>query len=146
MSQRAHKVTPLLLLLSMLPGEPGELVVLAIGIVIALLTMVEIIAGEEHRHALRQEQGRHKVAPLLPTQGLNSRVVRGAFHATVPTIVVIGPILIIFAICFVMLLVITDQVIKREAVVAGNKIDAGVGHAPIALVQITATAQTRGKF
>jgi len=77
---------------------------------------------------------------LLPTQGLNGRISSGTFDATVPAIVVIGPILIVLAIRFVVLLVITDQVVQRETVVAGNKIDAGVGPAPIALVQIAAAA------
>src|SRR5262245_30031687 len=146
MYERTHEVTPRLPLLSQLPVKPGQLVILAIRIVIALLTMAEIIASEEHRHPLRQQQGGHEVAHLLPTQGLNDRIISGAFNATVPAIVVIGPILVILAIRFIVFVVITDQVVEREAVVAGNKIDARIGHTPIALIEVAAATQTRGKF
>ena len=40
------------------PVEPGDLVVLAIGVVVALLGAAELVAGEQHRRALRQEQAR----------------------------------------------------------------------------------------
>ena len=79
MGQRAHEFIPRLLLLSEFPVEPGQLVVLAIGIVIALLTMAEFVAGQEHRHTLGQQQGGHEVAHLLPTQGPNGRIVGRTF-------------------------------------------------------------------
>src|SRR5262245_23240417 len=134
MDQRAHAFIPRLLLLGELPIEPGQLVILAISIVITLLTMANLVTGKEHRHTLGQQQSGHEVAHLLPTQGPNGWIISRTFDSTVPTVVVIGPILIIFAIRFIVLLVITDQVVQRETVVAGNEIDAGVWHAPIALV------------
>src|SRR5262245_14386289 len=101
MYQGAHEITPRLPLLSQLPVEPGQRVILAIGIVIALLTMAELIAGEEHRYPLRQQQGGHEVARLLPTQGLHGRLIRRTLNATVPAIVVIGSILVVLAIRFI---------------------------------------------
>ena len=44
------------------PVEPGDLVVLAIGVVVAALRAAELVAGQQHRHALRQEQRREQVA------------------------------------------------------------------------------------
>src|SRR5579862_2634884 len=38
------------------PVEPRELVVLAIGVVVALLRATELITPEHHRHALREQQ------------------------------------------------------------------------------------------
>ena len=48
-----------------LPVEPRERRVLAVGVVVAVLGLAEFIAGEEHRHALREEQ-RGEEVPLLP--------------------------------------------------------------------------------
>src|SRR5262245_62092602 len=52
MGQRAHEFMPRLLLASELPVEPGQLVILAIGIIVALLTMADLVASQEHRHTL----------------------------------------------------------------------------------------------
>src|SRR6185503_12497961 len=65
---------------------------------------------------------------------------------TVPTVVVGGPILVLLAIGVVVLLVVAHQVVEGEAVVAGDKIDAGVGFASVALVQIAGATQARGKL
>src|SRR5205814_5727940 len=57
LGQRAHEFAPRLLLLRELPVEPGELVILAIGIVIALLTMADLVAGHDHTDAMRYRLG-----------------------------------------------------------------------------------------
>ena len=46
------------------PVEPGELVVLAVGVVVAVLRAADLVAGDEHRHALREEQDRGEVLHL----------------------------------------------------------------------------------
>jgi hypothetical protein len=61
-----HKTAKSLLRFGEMPVEPGELVILAVGIVVALLPMAELIAGEEHGHALGGQQGGDEVALLLP--------------------------------------------------------------------------------
>ena len=43
--------------LAYLPVEPARLVVLAVGVVIAVLGPADLVATEEHRHALGEEQG-----------------------------------------------------------------------------------------
>ena len=47
-----------------LPVEPGDLVVLAVRVVVAALGVPELVAGEEHRHALGEEE-RGEDVPLL---------------------------------------------------------------------------------
>jgi hypothetical protein len=44
-----------LVLADRLPVDPGDLVVLAIGVVVALLGAGELVAGEQHRRAAGQE-------------------------------------------------------------------------------------------
>src|SRR4051812_7524836 len=51
------------------PVDPGELVVLAVGIVVAVLRVAHLVAGDEHRRALRQEQRGEEIAPLPFAQG-----------------------------------------------------------------------------
>jgi hypothetical protein len=38
-----------------LPVDPADLVVLAVGVVVAALRAGELVAGEQHRHAVREE-------------------------------------------------------------------------------------------
>ena len=46
------------------PLVPGDLVVLAPGVVVAALGAAQLVAAEQHRHALREEQRREEVAHL----------------------------------------------------------------------------------
>ena len=46
------------------PVEPRDLVVLAVGVVVATLSATEFVATEQHRNALREQQRRHQVATL----------------------------------------------------------------------------------
>ncbi len=38
-----------------IPVEPADFVILAIGIIVAALRTPHFVAGDDHRHALRQE-------------------------------------------------------------------------------------------
>ena len=54
-------------LLVQVPVEPGELVVLAVGVVVALLRAADLVAAQQHRHALgKQQRGQHAPLLLLP--------------------------------------------------------------------------------
>ena len=65
--QLLHKADQGPVSLLCLPVDPADFVVLAIGIVVALLGAGELVAGEQHRRALRQQQGAKEVAPLAVT-------------------------------------------------------------------------------
>ena len=54
-----------LLMFVQVPIDPADLIVLAIGVVVAALRSPHFVAATEHRHPLRQEQGGEHVA-LLP--------------------------------------------------------------------------------
>ena len=47
-----------------MPIDPAQLVVLAIGVVVAVLRAPHFIAGREHRHALRKQERRQQIAFL----------------------------------------------------------------------------------
>ena len=66
------------------PVEPGDLVVLALGVVVAALRAPDLVAAEQHRHALREQQRREQVALLPRAQRDDLRIVGRALDAAVP--------------------------------------------------------------
>src|SRR2546423_3508713 len=128
-----------------IPVEPRNLVVLTPGVVVAALCSRRLVAGDEHRDALRQQQRREEVSHLPPADGVNRRVVRWAFDAVVVTDVVVVAVAVAFAVRLVVLLVIADEVSKGEAVVRGDEVDARVRASAPALVEVAAAGQTKGE-
>src|SRR5215207_562973 len=118
------------------PVVPAEIVVLAVGVVVAALGAADLIAAEEHRRALRQKEGGEKV-PLLPgAHGQNLRVRCRAFLSIVARDVVVGTVSILLAIGPIVLVVVGDKVAQGEAVVCSHEVDAGEGLPPVRLVEV----------
>ncbi len=106
----------------MLPRHPADVVVLAVGVVVALLRAAELVAGEQHRRTLGQEQGREHVA-LLPVADLvDLRIVRGAFHPVIEGVVVGMAVAILLAVRLVVLLVVRNEVVQRETIMGGDEV------------------------
>ena len=72
------------LLVDVLPIEPRDLVVLAVCVVVPALRAADLVAAEQHRHTLGEQQHRDEVALLPMAQAQHLRVVGGSFCATVP--------------------------------------------------------------
>src|SRR5687768_16117250 len=51
-----------------IPVDPADLVVLAVGVVVAGLRAAELVARQQHRHALRDHERRKHVADLTLAQ------------------------------------------------------------------------------
>ena len=125
------------------PVVPRRFVVLAIGVVVAVLRAADFVAAADHRHALREQQRRQQIA-LLPLAELDDfGIVSRAFDAHVPGVIVVGAVAIVFAVRLVVLLVVADQIVERESVVRGDEIDAGGRAAAVPLVQIAASRSSR---
>src|SRR5262249_50746761 len=124
--QRADVVVQRLVLLGPDgPVHPGHLVVLAVGVVVAALGAAHLVAGQQHRDALRQ-QPRGQEAALLPgPQREDGLVLGGAFGTAVPGPVVVGPVPAVLAVGLVVLVVVGDQVGQGEPVVAGDEVNRG---------------------
>src|SRR4029077_15281042 len=100
------------------PVKPSCLVVLVVGIVVAELSVQELIAGPKHWNAIRQHEQAEKVLDLLASQRQHvARLAFIAFVTTVPAMVGVHAILVIVTIRPVAFLVVRDQVIQGEAVV-----------------------------
>src|ERR1700733_12690953 len=135
------------LLVYVLPVQPRSFVVLAIGIVVAMLSPAEFVAGKQHRNAKRQEQRRDKIALLTRTQNVYGFAIAGrTLDAAVPGSIVGFAVAILFAVFFVVPIVVTNQVIQREAVMGGQKIDARVRLAAARFIQVRAARQPRCKL
>ena len=131
---------------SVLPVEPGKLVVLTVGIVVATLRMAEFVTVPHHGDALAHQEGRYQRAPAALAYLEDRRVVGRAFRAAVPRAVVVSSVVVVLAVRLVVLAVVGDQVGEGEPVMRGDEIDAGVGAPPGPLVQVGAAGQPVGEI
>ena len=123
------------------PVDPGDLVVLAVRVVVAALRAPELVAVADHRHALR-EQHRCQQVPLLPfAQRADLGIVGRSLGAAVPAQVVVLAVVIVLAVVLVVLLVVGHEVVEREAVVRRDEVDARVRPPSRQLVQVGAPGQ-----
>ena len=106
--------------------QPAQLVVLAVRVVVAALRVAQFVAGEHHRHALRQHQRGDEVPLLAGAERNDLRVVGRPLDAAVPRGVVVGPVAVVLAVGRVVLVVVTDEVFEAEPVVARDEVDARV--------------------
>src|SRR5690606_12370572 len=107
----------LVLLRNGVPVDPADLIVLAIGVVVAVLGAAELVARQQERRAVREHQRRQHVA-LLALAQLNDRGVVGRpLDAVVPAIVGVVTVLAVLAVGLVVLVVVGGPVVQREAVV-----------------------------
>jgi len=71
----------------------------------------EFVAAVEHGHALGKEECREEIAALAPAQRVDFRINGWTFRATVPRTVVIVAVAVLFAVGFVVFLVVADEVV-----------------------------------
>src|SRR6185437_11781469 len=124
-----------LILLREAPVDPADLVVLAIGVVVALLSPAELIAGQQHRRPLRQDQRRQHIADLPLPQSIDRGIVARAFLAAIPGAVVGVAVRVVLAIRLVVLLVVSHGVVQGEAVMRRDEVHRRPG-APAAMVEL----------
>src|SRR5262249_31496162 len=128
-----------------IPIDPADLVVLAMGVVVAVLCTGELVAGEQHRGALRQHQGAEEVAHLAGPQCIHFLVIGRAFDATIPGAVVRMAVLVFFAVRLVVLVVVGNEVIEREPVMDGDEIDRRPRFAAAMIEYVTRAAKAGSK-
>ena len=75
-----------------------------------------------------EQQDRGEVLDLPLAQPLDLGIVGRPLDAAVPAVVVVGAVAVALAVGLVVLLVVADEVVEREAVVAGDEVDAVGGH------------------
>src|SRR5680860_349205 len=70
------------------PLDPGQLVVLAVDVVVAALAPAQLVAVSDHRDALRKQQGGEEVSLLACPHVEHRAIGRVPLDATVPGAVV----------------------------------------------------------
>src|SRR5689334_20120756 len=144
--QPSNKVKEVLLAIVELPIQPGDLVVLAVGIIVPALCVADLIAREQHGNTLRENQCRQKGPLLLFTELDNLGIVCRTFSAAVPAIVVVSAVAVFFAVGLVVFVVVRHEIVEREAIMARDEVNAGVRTAATPFVEVAGTADARGKF
>ena len=127
------------------PVEPACFVILAIGVVVSTLCSPHFVTHEHHRHAHRKHGYGQKVLHLPIPEFLHAGIIGGTFNAAVPASVVVGPVAVVFAVCFVVLVIVGDEVVKGEAVMASHEVNALLSLAFLMTVDCRATKQPVGK-
>src|SRR6056297_1121962 len=128
------------------PVVPGNFVILAVGVIVALLCPRNFVAAKEHGYSLGKEQGGKKIALLAGAQFQYFGVIGCSLNTTVPGTVVICAVLVVFTVGFIMFFIVGDQILQREAIVGGDKVDAGEGETAGILVEIRATGKAGCKL
>src|SRR5690606_23872903 len=78
-------------------------------------------------------------------QRQDAGVVGGTFGTVVPGMVVVAAVAVVLAIGLVVLVVVGNQVLKREAIVRADEIDAGPGSPVAPVEQLRGGAKPRGQ-
>ena len=124
------------------PVDPADLVILAVRVVVALLSVGHFVTSQQHRRTLRQQECGQQVASLAVPQCVDVRVVGGTLHPAVPAAVVAGTVAVFLTVGFVVLVVVGDQIIDGHTIVGGHEIDAGPRLTMRAAEHITGTSDT----
>ena len=90
---------------------------------LGMLQLLALVAGQQHRCALGQQQRGQQVAHLPLAQGVDLRIVGLAFDAVVARAFVVGAVLVVLAVGLVVLVLVADQIAQGEAVVGSDEID-----------------------
>src|SRR3546814_9426797 len=99
-----------------LPVYPTDLVVLAVGVVVAVLTAPEFVAGQQKWRAVCEDERCQHVPFLTFAQFHDRRILGRPFHAVIPAVVGVVAVMIALAVRLVVLVVVGSPVVQREAV------------------------------
>ena len=133
-------------LVGLVPVHPAELVVLGVGVVVALLGAAHLVAVQQHRRALAEQQGGQEVALRAGPHRQDHRVVGRPLGAVVEGPVVALAVVVVLAVGLVVLLVVGDEVAQGEAVVGGHEVDAGHRPATGVLVEVGRAGDPGGEL
>ena len=136
-----HRVDLLELSFSQIPVDPRDRIILAVGVVIAVLGTTKFVAAREHRRARGNEHRREDVALRARTQirdrhvgqdrvgrhrvGVSGVDGQCALDAVVPRAVIVRTVAVVLQVRGVVLAVVSRQVRQREAIVCRHEVDRG---------------------
>src|SRR6476660_3641261 len=104
------------------------------------------VAHQEHRHAHRKHRHGQKVLHLSVSELFHFGIISRTFNSAVPTPVIVRTIPVIFAVGFIMLLIIANEIVQREPVMTRYKIHTLLGLAAFMTINCRTPSQTVGKM
>ena len=125
-----------------IPMRPGDLVVLAVGVVVALLGAGNLVASADHGDALADQQCGEHVAHLPLAQFVDVADGGFPFHTAVPRTVIAFAVAVAFAVGVVVLLVVAHQIVEGEAIMRGDEVHRGDRSTTVHFIQVGAAHQT----
>src|SRR5574340_1228564 len=114
LDQQLHEPEDVGVLGQQLPVEPTRIIVLAVGVIVAALSSPHLVTHNEHGNTHGKHGGGKQVLYLTVAQPLDYEIVRWTFHAAIPTSVVIAAVAVVFAIFFVVLAIVGNDVVEGE--------------------------------
>ncbi len=127
------------------PVEPVDVVVMAVGVVVAALCTPHFVAHEDHGQTHGKQRDGQEVLHLPVPQLFDYRIVRRTLDAAVPASIVVGSVPVLFAVRFIVLAVVRDEVVEREPIVAGHEVDALLRFALLVSIHLRASDHAVGK-
>src|ERR1017187_7605073 len=113
-----------LIRLELAPIQPADFVVLIVRIVVSELCVQELVTRPEHRDAVREHEEAEEVFSLFPAKCQNLRWrALVSFVSAVPTVIRVHTVLIVMTVFPVVFLIVRNQVVERESVVAIDIVD-----------------------
>src|SRR5262245_10039131 len=106
-----------------------------------MLRAADFVAHEQHGRARGQQLDRAEVLALTIAKRLDRGVVGRSLYAAVSALIVVRPVSIAFAVGLVVLAVVRDEIVQREAVVTGDEVDAVFGFPILVTVEIGAAQE-----
>src|SRR4030095_6888052 len=143
--EQGNKTMDVRVLCEQRPIEPASFVILAIGIVVPTLCSPHFVTHEKHGHTNRKHRYSQEVFYLPVSEFFHTGIIGWTFNTAVPTSIVTRPVAVVFAICFIVLAVVRDEVVEGETVMARHKINALLSLAFFMTVNCRAAKQSVGK-
>src|SRR3569832_2299549 len=128
-----------------LPVDPGDLVVLRVGVVVALLRATHLVALLKQRHAARHEERGEQRTHVAFAREVDPLVFSHTLDAAVPRLIVVVAVAIAFAVRLVVLVAIRDEIEQREPVMHGEEVHPGARFAAGKIVDLGRTRDLAGE-
>src|SRR5579871_3056423 len=129
------------MLCSQRPVKPTRFVILAVGVIVAVLRSPHLISHQEHRESKRNHRRGQEILHQAIAQLLDRRIIRWAFDPQIVAPVVVRPVAIILAIRFVVFRVVRDEIVEGKTVVTCDEINAFLSLSPLMSVDLRAAEE-----
>ena len=124
------------------PVQPGNFIVLAVGVVVAKLRIAKFVSRQKHRRSAAAQQHRTGIFDHSFPKRFYSGVVGFSLVPTVPAPVIVTSIKISPSISLIMLLVIRIKIIQGKSIMAGQEIHRSMFSADSGIIDVRRTGNS----